>query len=77
MSWARSTVASVERSLGRSDHLFDRILVGVLALLAFAVVFLFVARPDLVASHRVTERCVVRPADDAGCSDATSRSAVQ
>jgi hypothetical protein len=43
MSWARSTLANVEHSLARSDHLFDRMLVGVLVLLAFAVVFLFVA----------------------------------
>jgi hypothetical protein len=43
MSWARSTLASVEHALGRSDHWFDRLLVGVLVLLAFAVVFLFVA----------------------------------
>jgi hypothetical protein len=43
MSWARSTLANVEHALGRSDHWFDRLLVGVLLLLAFAVVFLFVA----------------------------------
>jgi len=42
MSWARSTLATVEYFLGRSDHWFDRMLVGVLVLLAFAVVFLFV-----------------------------------
>ena len=41
MSWARSTVANVEHALGRSESWFDRILVGVLILLAFAVVFLF------------------------------------
>ena len=41
MSWARSTVANLERALGRSDNWFDRILIGVLALLAVAVVFLF------------------------------------
>ncbi len=43
MSWARSTVTQLERSLGRSESSFDRILVGVLALLAIAVLFLFTA----------------------------------
>jgi hypothetical protein len=43
MSWARSTLANVEHALGRSDRMFDRMLVGVLVLLAFAVVFLFVS----------------------------------
>ncbi len=43
MSWARSTVAQVERSLGRSENYFDRILIGVVVLLAIAVVFLFTA----------------------------------
>jgi hypothetical protein len=43
MSWARSTLASVEHSLARSDRNFDRLLVGVLALLAVAIVLLFVA----------------------------------
>jgi len=41
MSWARSTLANVEHSLGRSDRNFDRLLVGVLVLLAFAIAFLF------------------------------------
>ena len=41
MSWARSTVAQIERALGRRDYYFDRILVGVVALLAVAVLFLF------------------------------------
>jgi hypothetical protein len=41
MSWARSTVSNVERTLGRSENYFDRILVGVLVLLAIAVIFLF------------------------------------
>ena len=41
MSWARSTVANVEHALGRTDSWFDRILIGVLVLLAVAVVFLF------------------------------------
>jgi hypothetical protein len=43
MSWARSTLANVEHSLGRSDHLFDRLLALVLVLLAFAIVILFLA----------------------------------
>ena len=43
MSWARSTVTQLERSLGRSEHYFDRILIGVLALLAIAVLLLFTA----------------------------------
>jgi hypothetical protein len=43
MSWARSTLANVEHSLGRSDRWFDRMLAGVLVLLAFAVAFLFFA----------------------------------
>ena len=37
MSWARSTVTQLERSLGRSERYFDRILIGVLVLLAIAV----------------------------------------
>jgi hypothetical protein len=41
LSWARSTVANLDRALGRTDGWFDRILVGVLALLVVAVVFLF------------------------------------
>jgi hypothetical protein len=41
MSWARSTVANMEHALGRTDHWFDRILIGVLVLLAVAIVFLF------------------------------------
>ena len=41
MSWARSTVANFEHALGRSEDWFDRILVGVLILLAVAVAFLF------------------------------------
>jgi hypothetical protein len=43
MSWARSTLANVEHVLGRSDHWFDRMLVGVLVLLALAIVVLFAA----------------------------------
>ena len=42
MSWARSTMANMEHALGRTDSWFDRILVGVLVLLAVAVVFLFI-----------------------------------
>jgi hypothetical protein len=41
MSWARSTFANFEHALGRSEEWFDRILVGVLILLAVAVAFLF------------------------------------
>ena len=41
MSWARSTATNVERLLGRSEDYFDRILIGVLGLLALAVLFLF------------------------------------
>ena len=43
MSWARSTVSNVERTLGRSETYFDRILVGVLVLLAIAVCLIFTA----------------------------------
>lgn len=43
MSWARSTLANVEYALGRSERWFDRLLVAVLVLLAFAIVLLFVA----------------------------------
>ena len=43
MSWARSTVTQIERSLGRSENYFDRILIGVLALLVVAVLLLFTA----------------------------------
>jgi hypothetical protein len=42
MSWARSTVASLDHALGRTDQWFDRILIGVLVLLALAVTFLFI-----------------------------------
>ncbi len=41
MSWARSTVANVEHALGRSESWLDRLLVGVLILLAVAIFFLF------------------------------------
>jgi hypothetical protein len=40
-SWARSTVAGLDRALGHTDEWFDRILVGVLVLLVVAVAFLF------------------------------------
>ena len=43
MSWARATLANVEHSMGGSDRAFDRMLAGVLVLLAFAIVLLFVA----------------------------------
>jgi hypothetical protein len=41
-SWTRSTVANIERTLTHADDYFDRILVGVLVLLAIAVAILFV-----------------------------------
>jgi hypothetical protein len=41
MSWARSTMANVERTLNRSEHQFDGILVGVLVVLAIAIALLF------------------------------------
>lgn len=41
LSWARATVANVDRSLNRSERYFDRILVGVLIALAIAIVLLF------------------------------------
>jgi hypothetical protein len=41
MSWARSTFANFEHALGQREDRLDRILVGVLILLAVAVVFLF------------------------------------
>jgi len=43
MSWARSTLANLEQALARSDRSFDRILVGVLVLLAIAIACLFFA----------------------------------
>jgi hypothetical protein len=43
LSWARTTLANVEHNLARSDRNFDRVLVGVLVLLAFAIVLLFIA----------------------------------
>jgi hypothetical protein len=36
-------MTQLERSLGRTESSFDKILVGVLALLAIAVLFLFTA----------------------------------
>jgi len=41
LSWARSTVASFEHKLGRSERYFDRILVGVMVALALAIAILF------------------------------------
>ena len=43
MSWARSTLANVEHSLARTDRNFDRLLVGVVVLLAVAIALLFFA----------------------------------
>ena len=43
MSWARSTLANVEHSLARSNRNFDRLLVGILVLLAVAIALLFLA----------------------------------
>ena len=40
MSWARSTVANLEQKLGRGEDYFGRIFVGVLALLALAIVLI-------------------------------------
>jgi len=40
-SWTRSTVANIERTLSHADEHFDRILIGVLGLLAIAVLVLF------------------------------------
>ena len=60
MSWARSTVTQLERSLGRSENYFDRILIGVLALLAVAVLFLFTAELTAIGRpRRFTERTVL------------------
>ncbi len=42
MSWARSTLANLDHRLGR-DQWYDRILVGVMILLALAIVVLFTA----------------------------------
>ncbi|MEX2100817.1 MAG: hypothetical protein WEB19_05320 [Acidimicrobiia bacterium] len=41
VSWTRSTVANIERMLSHADQYFDRILMGVLGLLAIAVLVLF------------------------------------
>ena len=41
VSWARATVANVDRTLGRSERYFDRILVAVLIALAIAIALLF------------------------------------
>jgi hypothetical protein len=43
-SWTRTTVARIERSLSHADDYFDKILLGVVAMLAVAVVFLFAAQ---------------------------------
>ena len=41
LSWARSTAANIDRSLGRAEDQIDRVLVGVLVLLALTIAFLF------------------------------------
>ncbi|MDQ1432937.1 MAG: hypothetical protein QOF40_3539 [Actinomycetota bacterium] len=41
MSWARSTFANFEHALGHREERLDRILVGVVILLALAIAFLF------------------------------------
>jgi len=41
VSWTRSTVANIERTLSHADDYFDRILIGVIALLALVVAILF------------------------------------
>jgi hypothetical protein len=41
VSWARSTVTRTERALSHADDYFDKILVGVLAILAVAIGLLF------------------------------------
>jgi hypothetical protein len=41
MSWARSTVANLEHKLGGGEDYFGRILVGVLLLIALAIVLVF------------------------------------
>jgi hypothetical protein len=43
MSWARSTLASIDHAVGRDERWFDRILMVVIAMLAVAIVFLFTA----------------------------------
>lgn len=40
LSWARSTVANLEQKLGRGEDYFGRIFVGVLLLLALAIVLI-------------------------------------
>ncbi len=41
LSWARSTVANIEQTLGRAEDHLDRVLVGVLVVLALTIAFLF------------------------------------
>ena len=41
VSWTRSTVSNIERTLSHADDYFDRILIGVIALLALVVAILF------------------------------------
>jgi hypothetical protein len=40
MSWARSTLANMERALDRNDRWFDCILVGAVTLLVIAIAYL-------------------------------------
>ncbi len=41
LSWARSTVASIEQTLGRAEDHIDGLLLGVLVVLALTIAFLF------------------------------------
>jgi cell division protein FtsL len=41
MSWARSTLTNVDRTLGRTERHFDALLVVVMLVLALASIFLF------------------------------------
>jgi hypothetical protein len=41
VSWTRSTVSNIERTLSHADDYFERILIGVIALLALVVAILF------------------------------------
>ncbi len=41
MSWARSTMATVDSKLGRTERHFDVLLVAVMIALAVASIFLF------------------------------------
>jgi hypothetical protein len=41
ISWARSTVANIEQTLGRAEDHIDTLLLGVLVVLALTIAFLF------------------------------------